>query len=56
MIQKHIHFNFQFFHQGGDVSPFPENHNPGEGFPTGRSEERAGEGHQADGKIATTDG
>lgn len=37
-------------HQGGDVSSFPENNNPGEDFQTGSSEERAGEGHQEDGK------
>lgn len=36
--------------QGGDVSSFPENNNPGEGFQTSSSEERAGEGHQEDGK------
>lgn len=40
-----------FIHQGGDVSPFPENNNPGEGFQTGGSEERAGEGHPQDGKT-----
>ena len=41
-------------HQGGVVLPFPENNHPGEGFQTGSSEERAGEGHQEDGEIIVT--
>lgn len=45
-------FSF-ILHQGGDVSSFPENNNPGEGFQTGGTEERAGEGHKADGKLVT---
>lgn len=49
-FNKHVHL--RFVRQGGDISPLPENNNPGEGFPTGRSEEGAGEGHQADGKTA----
>lgn len=49
-----MQINF-FFHQGGDISPFPENNNPGESFQTGSSEERAGEGHQEDGKLITMD-
>ena len=43
-------FSF-FFHQGVDISSSPEDINPGEGFQTGSSEERAGEGHQEDGKV-----
>lgn len=39
------------FHQGGDILSFPEDNNSGEGFQTGGSEERAGEGHQEDGKV-----
>lgn len=39
------------FHQGGDIPSFPEDNNSGEGFQTGSSEERAGEGHQEDGKV-----
>lgn len=45
-------FSF-ILHQGGDVSSFPENYNPGEGFQTGSTEERAGEGHKADGEVIT---
>lgn len=54
MIHKNAFFPFSVY-QGGVVFPFPENNNPGEGFQTGSSEERAGEGHQEDGKIVTKD-
>lgn len=50
LINKYILFSL-IVHQGGDISSFPENNNPGEGFQTGSSEERAGEGHQEDGKV-----
>lgn len=49
-----LNFFFFFLNQGSLISPLPENNNLGQGFQTGISEERTGEGHQEDGNIITS--